>query len=212
MNALPLFSFLSLQTCWHVPCWKEGKLFGRFFFFVLLKSLKPYSVPMMSFLPPWPSWRLFCDLCSPWLPEIHRPLDSLLLFSSNFISSQNLWSRSKNKPFRVSQLEITSSFIIIIVISFSFSCYNFFLLVKSLLQFPLEHFFSLTLQESSLSYSTALLDIYVSFPQEYCSSVLDIYHIQFLSVFVLSTFTTVLCQKKLEILSIVIFLTLRMPS
>lgn len=78
------------------------KLFGRFvlFCFVLLKSLKSCSVFMMSFFPPWTSWCLFYDLCSPCLPEIHWLLDSLLLFSSNFMSSQNLWSRSKNKPFQ----------------------------------------------------------------------------------------------------------------
>lgn len=102
---------------------------------------------------------------------------------------------AKINPFRVSQLEIIASFIIIIVISFSFSCYFFFFLNEESPSIPFGTFPLANSSRVSLSYSTALLDIYVSFPQEYCSSVLGIYYIQFLSVFVLSTFTTVLCQK-----------------
>lgn len=197
MNTLPLFSSLSLQLCWHVPCWKKWKLFGRFvlFCFVLLKSLKSCSVFMMSFFPPWTSWCLFYDLCSPCLPEIHWLLDSLLLFSSNFMSSQNLWSRSKNKPFQSVTAWDNSFFYYHHCNLLFFLLLLFFFLNEESPSIPFGTFLLANSSRVSLSYSTALLDIYVSFPQEYCSSVLGIYYIQFLSVFVLSTFTTVLCQK-----------------
>lgn len=125
-----------------------------------------FQVHIMNSLSSWPSRCLSYDLCTPCLSGIPWPLGIALCYFPVTICPFKVCG-PEAKFSQVSHLEITAFFILIIAISFSSSLYNLFLM-KILLQFPLEHFFSLSLQEP-LFPVVQLYYVFICFPQEYCS-------------------------------------------
>lgn len=98
-----------------------------------------FLVPMMSSPPSWPSWYLFCDLCTSCLLS-RNSTGHWVAFRYFQLTLHTLKTCSpKAKLSQELELEINSSFYSIAVISFPFSLYHFLLLMKSLLQLPLEH-------------------------------------------------------------------------